>query len=134
MGTAFSRVLCESLAALPPAEREPLVAALGARRRDAVRFEGLLLFAGFLGLHRLYLGDTAGCLTRCLNAASGLTLLYTACALVSAPLLGAALAFFALNGLLWARDYVYREAMLAGFHAELEAKVLSFLSRRPRGR
>ena len=90
MGTAFTRALYESLAALPPEERRPLVQALGARRRDPVAFEILLLFGGFLGLHRLYLDDAASCLTRCLNAASGLVLLYTALALVSAPLLAGA--------------------------------------------
>ena len=131
MGTVFSHALYESLAALPPAERQPLVAALGARRRDELRFEALLLFGGLLGLHRLYLNDSAGCLARCLNAASGLTLLYTAFALLSAPVLIFALAFFALNVVLWTRDYVRRAALLAAFHGELEGKVLAFLNRRP---
>ena len=130
METAFTPELYESLAALPEGERDPLVAALGARYRDAERYELLLLVGGFVGVHRLYLKDSGGCLLRCTCALTAFVLLLLAGAYLSELLLAAAGVAVALSLGLFARDYVRREAVLRSFHARLEAKVMAYLKQR----
>lgn len=91
------------------------------KTKSAELYEVLILFLGFFGLNRLYLGQPASAFARLLYLGSALTLTFTGLALLSNVILLAAGALYVLLASLWLRDYLRRHDHIDSYNSRLAA-------------